>query len=279
MKFGILLQYLVPQRALSKFAGIVSDCRWGWWKNWVIHSFIKRYNVDLKSAEFENVADYPNFNLFFTRKLKPNLRPIVQGVNDIASPVDGSIQQYGTIQQGELLQAKGFYFNLKNLLGDKASNMASFENGNFITFYLAPKDYHRVHMPISGELRETVYIPGKLFSVNQATSHHVPQLFTINERLVCMFDTVIGPLAIILVGAMIVSGIEVMWPLQKSTTNIVKKVYNSNSIRLERGKEIGYFKVGSTVIILFPKNTMSWSNNILQYREIKMGELIGNVTL
>ena len=281
-KLKILRQYLVPQRLLSWFAGVLCECRWSWWKNWQINFLIKHYGADLKSAQLERVEDYPTFNSFFTRLLKPELRPIVQGAQAIACPVDGAISQIGSIQQDQLFQAKGFYFSLSALLGGGSDSWASaFVDGHFATFYLAPKDYHRVHMPMAGVLRETIYIPGKLFSVNTLTTESIPQLFSKNERLVCLFETTAGPMAVILVGAMLVSSIQTVWSKdQVITSKIIKNtIYNNTQpesmIALERGAELGHFRMGSTVIVLFPKDKMRWSEELQPSDTVRMGQLLG----
>jgi phosphatidylserine decarboxylase len=277
MRFNIILQHLLPQHALSRLAGWIANCRWHWLKTALINDFIRRYQVDLRIAALESVDDYPHFNSFFTRKLKPQLRPIAKGLDEIVSPVDGCVSQAGNIQKDLLFQAKGHFFSLPHLLGD--TELAKhFQDGTFATFYLAPKDYHRVHMPQTGTLIETIYVPGQLFSVNQQTTENVTQLFTRNERLVCLFKTEIGFVAIILVGAMLVSGIKTVWPLQLPTKTLSKKHYQEN-ITLEKGTELGHFTMGSTVILLFPKNTMQWSNTIQANAAVQMGTSIGKTVI
>lgn len=275
VKLNIALQRFLPQHALSRFAGFIANCRWKWLKNILIRDFIKRYQVDLSIATLENVEDYPNFNSFFTRKLKTQCRPVVEGTNQIASPVDGFVSQAEKIDKETLFQAKGHYFNLVDLLGsiDLAKH---FVNGQFATLYLAPKDYHRVHMPVDGTLLETIYIPGKLFSVNQQTTENVSQLFSRNERLVCIFETPFGLMAVILVGAMLVSGIETVWTLELPTKHLSKKTYK-NTIMLKKGEELGHFKMGSTVILLFPDNTMEWAASFKANQHVQMGGFIGDI--
>lgn len=272
--FKILLQYLAPQHALSHFAGWLSECRWPWLKNYLIHSFLKRYDVDMQAAIIENPYDYPTFNSFFTRQLKPTSRPIAQDSNQIASPVDGFVSQIGKIEQNTLLQAKGFYFDLKSLLGGSERLAQLFQDGNFATLYLSPKDYHRVHMPIEGSLKETIYIPGKLFSVSQQTVEHIPNLFARNERLACIFDTQSGPMAVIFVGAMIVGSISTVWHANTTANSILQESYE-NLIQVSRGAELGHFKLGSTVIILFAKDKIEWLSHFHENSIIRMGEPIG----
>ncbi len=273
-KLKILIQYVVPQHLLSLFAGFLAESRIVWLKNCLIKLFMHFYHVDLKSARLEKISDYSDFNSFFTRSLKSELRPIVRGAKEIACPVDGRLSQAGKINKDVLFQAKGLYYSLSELLGNTENRVKTFYEGSFATFYLAPKDYHRVHMPYAGELRETIYIPGSLFSVNQLTAAHVPRLFTRNERLVCFFETNAGPMAVILVGAMIVGSIKTVWPLECHGKRMVKKFYE-NMIRLDKGAELGLFKLGSTVILLFPKDSITWSDDMRELKEVRMGELIG----
>jgi phosphatidylserine decarboxylase len=275
--FSILLQHIVPQRLLTKFAGCVANCRWPWLKNFIIRSFIKKYGVDLQLAILEKPEDYPNFNLFFTRSLKPSVRPCLASALEIACPADACVSQAGEIIGDTLFQAKGFDFNLINLLGNDVNLARKLSSGHFATFYLAPKDYHRVHMPIAGKLMQTTFIPGHLFSVNQNTASNVQNLFARNERLVCVFETAIGPMAVILVGAMLVSSISTVW------TNAVihaKKITTQNyagDIYLAQGAELGHFQMGSTVIVLFPKDTIRWQHDLLANKEVQVGQKIGNI--
>ncbi len=277
-KINLLFQYIVPQHMLSRLIGYIADCRWVWLKNLLIKRFIQHYNVDIFAAVSERLNDYPNFNSFFTRGLKPELRPVVQLANEVACPVDGKVSQIGAIKTDTLLQAKGFYFNLGELLGGSKQDAEPFYDGVFTTIYLSPKDYHRVHMPLSGRLRETIYVPGKLFSVNLHTTNSVPNLFARNERLVCIFDTEIGPMAMILVGALIVCGIQTVWNPAPQTREITRTSFppnTNNMIYLARGAELGHFKMGSTVIVLFPKNTVKWVPTIQENSVVRMGQLIG----
>jgi phosphatidylserine decarboxylase len=270
---SVLPQYLVPQHWYTRFFGWLAKRRASCVKNWMINTFIRRYQVDMSAAILEKPEDYPTFNSFFTRYLKPELRPIVQGSNQIACPVDGTVSQLGKIEKNLLLQAKGFYFDLMGLLGGNSETAKPFENGNFATLYLSPKDYHRIHMPLSGNLQETIYIPGKLFSVNQQTAEAVPRLFAKNERLVCLFDTEIGPMAVILVGAMIVGSMHTVWN-DNPRTNIISR-QTPTSIQLKRGDELGYFQLGSTVIVLFGENKMTWAPDLNAGTSVKMGQLLG----
>jgi len=273
---NVLVQYCCPQRTLTHFVGWLAACRWKWFKNWAIKRLIRKYQVNLSEAASENLDDYPNFNSFFTRQLKAGLRPVAAGINKLSSPADGCISQIGKINKNSILQAKNFNYTIASLLGGAETTAQLFENGTFATIYLAPKDYHRVHMPITGKLRETTFIPGQLFSVNQVTAHSVPNLFSRNERLVCLFDTIIGPVAVILVGAMLVSSIETVWPMQHPKHKMTTESY-SDGIVLERGAELGLFKMGSTVIVLFPADKMVWLDALQENSLVKVGEEIGQM--
>lgn len=272
--FYVLAQYCCPQHTLTRIVGWLAECRFKWFKNWAINRLIRKYHVDLSEALSENLDDYPHFNSFFTRQLKPGLRPLASGSHTLSSPVDGKISQIGKIHRDMILQAKQFNYSIVSLLGGAKTLAESFEEGNFATIYLAPKDYHRVHMPITGKLVETTYVPGKLFSVNPVTTQFVPQLFARNERLICIFETAIGPVAIILVGAMLVGHIQTVWPMQHPRNQITTERY-SNQILLERGDELGLFKMGSTVILLFPKGTAEWSTTLFENSVVKVGEKMG----
>lgn len=276
--FNILTQYLAPQHALSRFAGCLAESRWVWLKNRLIRYFINNHDVNVNEALLPDLSDHPNFNSFFTRYLKPELRPIAAAPDALACPADGCMSQLGAIQGETLIQAKGFHFSVQSLLGGSFEQASRFQDGCFATIYLAPKDYHRVHMPFAGTLRETIYIPGQLFSVNQKTASLVPNLFARNERLVCLFDTAIGPMAIVLVGAMLVSSIHTVWGSDTHSKTITHQSYplpNSSPVTLAKGEELGHFKMGSTVIILFSKKTVAWSNNISENMTVRMGQQLG----
>lgn len=274
--FSVLLQYLTPQHGLSAFAGNLANSKIPWLKNYLIRYFLNRYKVNMSEAIIENPYDYESFNAFFTRHLKPSARPIAELPTAITSPADGTVSQIGNISDKTLLQAKGFDFNLVSLLGGSEERAEPFIGGTYATFYLSPKDYHRVHTPLAGILTETVFIPGKLFSVNQLTTNNVPQLFARNERLVCIFETEIGPMAVILVGAMLVGSIETAWPSENRSAKILAKTYDKK-LHYARGDELGYFKMGSTVIILFGPNKMHWQPHLTENSSVRMGELIGNI--
>ncbi|MGO1394334.1 MAG: archaetidylserine decarboxylase [Halomonas sp.] len=246
-----LLQYPLPHHALSRLTGKFAQCDNTWVKNTLIKAFIKRFNVDMSQALEPDPSTYATFNDFFTRALKADARPLGDG---ILSPADGTLSQYGRLQAGQLVQAKGHTYSAQTLLGGETALAEEFLGGSFATVYLSPRDYHRVHMPATGTLREMIYVPGRLFSVNQATADYVPGLFARNERLVCIFDTEQGPMAMVLVGAMIVAAIETVWSGQVTPlAGHPQRMQFGQPITLEKGAEMGRFKLGSTVVMCFAK--------------------------
>lgn len=245
-------QYLLPQHLLSVIMGKLANSRVSWVKNTLIDFFCYKYPINLEEAVIQNPHDYPTFNDFFTRSLKPDARPVASEAHCLVSPADGTIAQTGKIEGQQLLQAKGMYFNLSTLLGGQSETAALFENGSFATVYLAPHNYHQVHMPFTGTLRQSIYIPGRLFSVNRMTSELIPNLYARNERLVLIFDTEAGPMAVIMVGAMIVGSMQTVWmtePVRGSRIEVTQPVPQT----LEKGAELGRFLMGSTVILLLPQ--------------------------
>lgn len=270
------LQYLLPKSLITTGMGWLAESTTPWIKNSFIKQFMKLYNISLAEAVVTNPADFINFNDFFTRKLKPGARTIAAGQSEIACPVDGTTAQAGSISHDKLMQAKGMYFSLESLLGhDECSHL--FTNGAFATLYLAPHNYHRIHMPISGKLVKTIYIPGQLFSVNKMTSRLIPNLYARNERLVCLFDTASGPMAMILVGALIVGSIQTVWmdsPIRSS--QIVTETF-ANGIELNKGDEMGLFKLGSTVVLLFAADKIKWNNALTADSVIQLGQNIGEL--
>jgi phosphatidylserine decarboxylase len=273
-KIFIALQHIVPQHTLSRCVAFFAKSEIKWIKNLFISQFIKKYQVNLAEAKYKTAADYRSFNHFFTRELEANARTIDPSPGAIASPADGAVSQLGKIKNGKIFQAKGFDFSVEELIARNDLN-SHFQNGEFATIYLSPKDYHRVHMPIDGTLTSTTYIPGKLFSVSNSTAENVDRLFARNERLVCHFETELGPVAIILVGAMIVAGIEVVWqpaPLKPKNTNIVHSA--ADNIALKKGEELGRFLLGSTVIMLFGEKQIRFDAKLANGSALKMGEMI-----
>lgn len=277
-----LPQYLAPQHGLSWLMGKLANAKRPGLKNLAIRKFIQAYGVDLSDSVIQNIEDFDSFNDFFTRRLKDGARPIVANKNEIACPVDGCVSQAGDILGGQIFQAKGRSYSVYELLGGNVGHSEQFINGQFATLYLAPKDYHRVHMPFDGQLKEMIYLPGKLFSVNQSTARAVPKLFARNERVVCIFETEIGPMAVVLVGAMIVAGMNTVWhgditpPRQSKMRHICYPNPKSDSVSLARGDELGYFNLGSTVIVLFPEDTMQFDSSITPGADVRMGQLLGN---
>lgn len=273
------LQYIIPQHLFSRFIGLFTDTQYPLIKDNLIDWFIKRYQVDMSCALRTDPRAYHSFNDFFTRTLKVDARPFVTRERDIACPVDGVVSQLGLIKEGRIFQAKGFNFTVTELLGGSAERAAPFSNGEFTTLYLSPRDYHRIHMPIDGRLKEMIYIPGKLFSVNPATAASVPRLFARNERVVALFDTKAGPMAIVLVGAMIVASINTVWhgevtpPKQKAVTSWS---YTDDTV-YQRGDEIGHFKLGSTVLVLFGPNAVEWNSRLAAESPVQLGQLLGSL--
>ena len=268
------LQYLLPQHALSRLVLAATRVRAAWFKNWTIRGFLKLYRVDMSEAADSDPYHYGSFNEFFTRALKEGARPIAGG-DAAASPVDGCVSEAGAIRGDRLLQAKGRDYRLAELLA--AQPWASrFEGGSFATIYLAPFNYHRVHMPLRGELKETVYVPGRLFSVNAATARHVPRLFARNERVLTLFDTAHGQMALILVGALNVGSMATVWA-GDITPAARRRVTHlpAGPMVLEKGAELGRFNMGSTVILLFEPQRVRWHPEVCAGRVVRLGQSLG----
>ena len=277
-KIFIFLQHILPQQLLSRATGWLAELRHPrWLKDWVIRRFIRTYNVNMAEAENPEPRSYASFNAFFTRGLRADARPLAE--TGILCPADGAISQLGDISYGRIFQAKGRTYSTLELLGGDDERAEQYANGRFVTIYLAPGDYHRVHMPLAGRLTATRYIPGKLFSVNSVTADNVDGLFARNERLVCYFDTAAGPMAMILVGAMIVAGIETVWAGQVAPPPRAPVAHDFVSlprpVELARGEEMGRFKLGSTVILLLPKDTVEWDPAYAGGTVTRLGESLG----
>jgi phosphatidylserine decarboxylase len=276
----IALQYLLPQHVLSRLAGFLAETKITWIKQAFIDWFIQRYNVDMSIAAEPNASTYQNFNEFFTRPLANGQRPITEDTNAIACPADGCISQIGSINNGHIFQAKGQEYSLLELVGGDVDIAKQFVDGSFATVYLSPKDYHRVHMPLGGTLQTMTHVPGNLFSVNETTASHVPRLFARNERVVALFNTEHGPMAVILVGAMIVASIETVWAgLVTPKKKYIQTTHynNTDDIHFEKGEEMGRFKLGSTAIVLFGKDAAEWNNDLAANSPVMMGEKMGNL--
>jgi len=277
----ILFQHIVPQHFLSRTIGLLANCQTPFIKNFLIKTFIKKYNVNMAEAETKDPQDFICFNDFFTRKLEADARPLDSGANTVICPVDGAVSAIGNIDVEQIFQAKGKSFSLPALLGGDQELADVFHGGKFATLYLSPRDYHRIHMPLTGTLEQMIYIPGKLFSVNQTTADHIDELFARNERVVCIFSTSVGPMALILVGAMIVASIETVWAGQVAPSKLDKHVehYQEHApITIRRGEEMGRFKLGSTAIVLFPANVMDWDSLLQTASSIQLGQKIGSIT-
>jgi phosphatidylserine decarboxylase len=272
----VALQRVLPKHFLSRLIARAAESKQPWLKNMLISRAIKAFNINMQEAASDNLDDYENFNAFFTRALKPGVRPIDKGQTSIVSPADGAISQAGPISKNRILQAKGIDYSVSRLLGD-SSQARFYQDGSFATIYLSPKDYHRVHMPAAGKLLSSRYIPGELFSVNDKTAQALPGLFARNERLVCEFESPeLGRFSLIFVGAMLVAGIETQWSgfEQPGPGTVRETDHCSDALQYAKGDEIGRFKFGSTVILLFPQQSIDWSQKIEPYAVVQMGEEI-----
>ncbi len=268
------LTYALPHRALSSAARALAYSDNPRLKAWLIDTVTRRFGVDLSEAVHADPAHYPTFNSFFTRALKPGVRVPDPDPDALLMPADGRISQCGAIQGDRIFQAKGQSFTTGELLGDEGAAQA-FQGGIFATVYLSPKDYHRVHMPWTGQLRETVHVPGRLFSVGPAAVQHVPRLFARNERLVCHFDTDFGPMAVVMVGALLVSGVETVWSGEEIPAYgraITVKDYRGESIRLARFEEMARFNYGSTVIVLLPPGVATLAPDLAAETPVRLGQ-------
>ena len=269
-----IIQYLLPKQLLTSLFGWLAKKQLGSVTTWIIQGFMKLYKIDLSEAKLENAKDYKTFNDFFARKLKEDARPIDDAVNSIVMPADGVISQFGTIQDNLLLQAKGHYYSLESLLACHSDMIKFFKHGSYATTYLSPKNYHRFHMPCDGVLREMIYVPGSLFSVSQATTECIPNIFARNERVICLFETDFGPMAQILVGATIVGSIEVQWEgcITPPREGIMKRWVYSGEVKLAKGQDMGCFKLGSTVITLFASNTIEFDSHLKVGNTTRVGQ-------
>lgn len=273
-------QYLLPHHLVSAYFGWLARQKTPWLKNYLIRKFIRKYGVDMSQARIENPEAYPTFNDFFIRELNMTLRPMAAASDAIISPVDGSIAQIGQIKRQQLLQAKSFYFNLEALLGGNKTLSDIFTDGSFATLYLAPYDYHRVHMPFAGTLKQAIFVPGRLFSVNRMTSEIIPQIYSRNERLITLFDTEVGKMAVILIGAFIVGSIQTTW-MQSPVRfkHLTPLSLPPSPLYFAKGEELGYFKIGSTVLVLFEKNKVAWDASRMANNKVEIGQLLGKTLL
>ena len=280
MSLAVQFQYLLPKLALTRFAGAFARARAGALTQWAIRRFIARYQVNMAEAANPDPTAYETFNDFFTRALKPGARPLADSA--FVCPVDGAISQLGRIEGDRIFQAKGHDYDTRTLLGGDAALAQAFQGGSFATVYLSPRDYHRIHMPAAATLRRMLHVPGDLFSVNPATAAGVPGLFARNERVVCVFDMPVGdrtvPFALVLVGATIVGSMATVWhgvvnPPRPGTVREWR--YDDAPVHLEKGAEMGRFLLGSTVVLLWPPDTIAFHPDWAAARAVRLGEAMG----
>jgi phosphatidylserine decarboxylase len=274
---AVLPQYLIPKQLLTILAGKLASARLGGVTSSVIRSFVAHYGVNMQEAANPDLNSYTSFNDFFTRALQDGVRPLADA--KFISPVDGAISQFGNIERDSIFQAKGHSYTTTALVGGDAELAAQFADGSFATLYLSPKDYHRIHMPCAGRLRRMIHVPGDLFSVNPTTARGVPGLFARNERLVCVFDSEFGQFVLTLVGATIVGSMATVWHGMVNPPrpgSVREWRYDDQQITLQKGEEMGRFLLGSTVVMLFPKNTLSFNPAWQPTQGIRMGEAMGS---
>lgn len=279
----IFFQHVMPKHLISRLMGQFAAARAGWFTQAFIRWFIRHYKIDMSEAVHESPKAYDTFNDFFTRYLKPELRPLNAGDNALAHPVDGAISQLGDIEEGRIFQAKGHDYSLQELLGGDADDAKPFVNGRFATVYLAPKDYHRIHMPCDGVLRKMIYVPGDLYSVNPLTAANVPNLFARNERVVAIFDTDVGRMSMVLVGATIVASIGTVWSgtVTPPTAGRIQSwdypTQGHGAIHLKKGEEMGHFKLGSTVVLTFEHDAIEFDEALEPLSVTRMGQVMASV--
>ena len=270
------LQALLPQRLLGALVYRIARTENRFVKNALIRWFSRRYAIDVSEAEFASPADYPTFNAFFTRALKSGARPVDAGERSIVSPADGRLTEYGTIDDGTLLQAKGIRYPIEALLGEQRAELDAFMGGSFATVYLAPRDYHRVHAPAAGRLTRTRYIPGRRFAVNEATASVVDRLFCRNERVVCHFAGEFGRMAVVLVGALNVASISTARH-GEAPSGRARQWDEPVAVGYGKGEEIGRFNLGSTVIVVFERGAAVWDEALERGQALRMGMPIGTL--
>ena len=284
-KIKIRLQFMLPKQGLTQLAGWFASRNVGFVTQWAIKLFAKAYKVNMNEAQKSELTAYSTFNDFFIRTLKDGARPIVEAEHQLAQPADGAVSQLGPIDNDLIFQAKGHNYTVEALLAGQYQLADKFRDGDFITTYLSPSDYHRVHMPCDGLLTEMIYVPGDLFSVNPLTAANVPNLFARNERLICVFDTPFGTMVQILVGATIVGSIDTVWSgcVNPQREGVIKRwTYpaqgEEGAIFLQKGEEMGLFKLGSTVINLFEPNKIRFNASLIPGYATRMGELLAEST-
>ncbi len=279
-RLAVLPQYLLPKQALTALAGRFASARAGALTTRVIAAFVRHYGVDMSEAAEPDIASYPTFNDFFTRALRPGARPLAAA--ELVCPVDGAISQFGPIARDQIFQAKGHHYSTRAVLGGDAQHAALFDDGHFATIYLSPRDYHRIHMPCDGRLARMTYVPGDLFSVNPVTARGVPGLFARNERVVCLFETPYGPMALILVGATIVGSMATVWHgvVNPPRTEELKTwEYAKEPVTLRQGDEMGRFLLGSTVVLLWPQGPLAFDPQWAPGRPVRLGEAMARYPL
>ncbi len=272
------LLYILPHHAISCVTFWLTRQR-GPWVPLLIRWFVHQYQINLDEAEITDITAYPDFNTFFTRRLKPQARPLAESSEIIVSPVDGTVSAHGSIEETRMLQAKGRFYSLIELLGGEI-HAEPYRHGMFMTLYLSPQDYHCVHMPVSGRLTQMTYVPGRLFSVAPDTVTTIPRLFARNERVITHFDTSWGPMAMVLVGAINVAAIETVWgglitPPHRRRIKNFDYSEKPDAPHLQKGAEMGQFNLGSTVILLFPQGIMHWRSQLKTIAKVRVGEAIG----
>jgi phosphatidylserine decarboxylase len=275
---AITQQYLLPKKLLTQFAGLVAGARMGPLTHWIIRKFVAHYKVNMAEAVDPRIESYATFNDFFTRPLRVGARPLA--ASPFICPVDAAISQFGPIEHDQIFQAKGHSYSTRALVGGDQALAHQFDHGHFATLYLAPKDYHRIHMPCDARLKRMIYVPGDLFSVNPLTARHVPSLFARNERVVCEFESAYGPMVMVLVGATIVGSMATVWHgvINPPRTREPREWrYDNQNIALVKGAEMGRFLLGSTVIMLFPKNVLSFTPDWAASRPVRLGEAMATV--
>lgn len=273
-----LVFYAFPHHALSWIIFHLARIEYAPVKKLLLDIYLNLHEVNMNEAVESNPYAYKHLNAFFTRELKDGARAFAEGNNTLLCPVDGAVSQAQKIDQGRIFQAKGHDYSLLELVGGIDELAAPFENGKFATLYLSPRDYHRIHMPLAGQLTDMVYVPGRLFSVAPHTVRNIPRLFARNERLVCKFETESGPMIMVLVGAVNVSAIDTVWAgsvTPPSKNKIIHSRYDTVDIRLEKGAEMGRFNLGSTVIMLMGENT-ELDELIVHGNKVRLGQALAN---
>jgi phosphatidylserine decarboxylase len=277
----VALQHILPQHFLSRLMYRLARVEWAPVRRLSLRAFVRLVGIDMSEAAEPDLQAYPHLAALFTRALRPNARAMDPDPRAVLCPVDGTISQLGAITDGRIVQAKGHDYSVRDLLGGRTEMHHLFEGGRFATIYLSPKDYHRIHMPLAGDLVEMLHLGGRLFSVNAIAAALVPGLFARNERVVALFGSDAGPMALVLVGAIFVGGIETVWEgevtpgLSGVTCRRWHYTGKSNRVHLDRGDEMGRFNLGSTVVLLFPATAIDWDPALRPGAKVRLGQRIG----